>query len=847
MKSNRIRFLLLLAWLLPSLAAFSQVDTAFWFAVPKLCSHEHWPVKLVVTTFDEPATITVTKPAMGNQQVATFTVPANSSNAQVLVQDGNSFGGFECAHNAVSNYGLYIHSTTKVIAYIAVQRNNSEIYALKGKNGLGTQFFVTMQYQYDNGSATGFGYPQARNSVEVIATEDNTVVTITPSATCGNGTHPANVPFTVTLNKGQVYCFASDSQLGSNHLCGSIITSNKPVAVDVTDDSVTPHSTPNMTDNDGNGSADLVADQLVPEEWAGAEYIVIPSPTALANTAPGATGGTYYLDYAFIFALEDNTLVRIFTSTSPNNPVTYTMNRGDKQKYHFTNSNPVYIYATNETMDETKNIFVFQITGAGKEFGGTQLPSLQCTGSRAVGYCPLRCEMTDSWGNYHSKTLLLTLLCQSNYTPYFSINGNSNLITASDWHDVPSSNFKYCCKNVTSNFAPTATTMVPFRVTNSQGEFHMAMFDVNGSYDDCSISYFSEYAPSSSLSWNRTAMQTEYCEGDTIFFVIDTVDVGNLSFYGPNGYEDETEPAYMANAMPEHTGMFRVEGYDTRGCFPEALKDSIWIEVYPKKDTILRDTICLGAGYDRFGFVIEPERTNEPGLLCDSLRLQEEAHGCDSLVVLELVIRDNAFVELELTSCKEYTWNGRTYDNSGDYQQTLTDVHGCDSLVKLHLEIVEPSVEIITSGDFCESGQTVLTAVSDYMDFEWSTGATTPSIIATEPGLYSVTVTEGDCQAATRTTIPSCEFTLHMPNAITPSNRDGLNDYLCIPEYVQRFISDFDIEIYDRWGELIFKTNNIGFHWSGENAKVSEVYVYVIRVKNLDGKAFVYKGEVTVL
>ena len=844
MKSDRIRLLLLL-WLLPFSAIFAQVDTEFWFAVPKLCDHEHWPVRLVVTTFDEPATITVTKPAMGNATVATFTVPANSSSASVLVENQAGFAGFECAHNATSNYGLHIQSTTKVIAYVAVQRNNSEIYALKGKNGLGTQFLVTMQYQYDNGSATGSGYSQARNSVEVIATEDGTVVTITPSATCGNGSHQANVPFTVTLNKGQVYCFASDSQLGSGHLGGTVITSNKPVAVDVTDDSVTPHSTPNMTTDNGGGSADLVADQLVPEDWAGAEYIVIPSPSVLANTAPGATGGDYYLDYAFIYALEDNTVVRLFTLNNPNNPITYTMNRGDKQKYHFTNSNPIFIYATNETMDEMKKIFVFQITGAGKEFGGTQLPSLQCTGSRAVGYCPLQSEMTSP--SVHSKTLYLTLLCQSDFTSHFAINGNTNLITASDWHDVPASNFKYCCKDVTSSFAPTATTMVPFRVTNSQGEFHMAMFDVNGSYDDCSISYFSEYAPSSSLSWARASMQTEYCEGDTIFFLIDTVDVGNLTIYGPNGYADESGAAYMADAMPEHTGMFRLEGYDIRGCFPEALKDSIWIDVYPKKDTLLRDTICLGAGYDWFGFVIEPERTNEPGLLRDSLRLQEEAHGCDSLVVLELTIRDDASVEFELTACREYTWNGHTYENSGDYQQTLTDVHGCDSLVTLHLEIVEPSVEIVTSGDFCESGQTVLTAVSDYMNFEWSTGATTPSIIATAPGLYSVTVTEGDCQAATRTTIPSCEFTLHMPNAITPSNRDGLNDYLCIPEYVQRFISDFDIEIYDRWGELIFKTNNIGFHWSGENAKVSEVYVYVIRVKNLDGKAFVYKGEVTVL
>ena len=154
-----------------SLSVFAQVDTAFWFAVPKLCDHAHTPITLVVTTFDESATITVTKPAATTPAVAVFNVAANSSGTQVLVQNDAGLTNFECPHNTTSNYGLYIHSTAKVNAYVAVQQNNSEIYALKGKNGLGTDFFVTMQYQFDNGAGTGSGgYPQARNTAEIIAT-----------------------------------------------------------------------------------------------------------------------------------------------------------------------------------------------------------------------------------------------------------------------------------------------------------------------------------------------------------------------------------------------------------------------------------------------------------------------------------------------------------------------------------------------------------------------------------------------------------------------------------------------------------------------------------------------------
>ena len=114
-------------------------------------------------------------------------------------------------------------------------------------------------------------------------------------------------------------------------------------------------------------------------------------------------------------------------------------------------------------------------------------------------------------------------------------------------------------------------------------------------------------------------------------------------------------------------------------------------------------------------------------------------------------------------------------------------------------------------------------------------------------GRASLTVTEGECQASNHYTVPTCEFNIFMPNAITPSRSDGLNDYLFLPNYVHRFLTDFDIEIYNRWGELIYKTNDMNFKWYGEKTHVSDVYVWIIKVKNLDGKQFVYKGTVTVL
>lgn len=880
---------------------FGQIDTAFWFAVPHI-THDHAgrPIKLCVTTLGEQATVTVTKPASGNAVVGSFTVPANSSQSFQLVggnqNDLSNIAQFECNHNATSNYGLYIHSTAMVNAYIAVQNNNSEIYALKGGNALGTRFFIPMQYQYPNANA----YSDARNSVEVIATENNTSVTITPSYALYGGTHPANVPFTVNLNKGQVYSFASSSQTGANHLCGTIVTSTKPIVVDVSDDSATP-----------NGSnQDLVADQLVPEDYAGSEYIVIPSPAAANNTITGSGMS----DYAFVFALEDNTDVVVYSMNGSNLSQTeYTnLSRGDKRSYHFTNNNPIFIWARHFEDDGTvteKPVFVFQVTGAGNELGGTQLPHIRCTGSTAAAYMPL----AHPQGAAHVKHLFLTLICEEGFTGGFQINGVSS-IAASEWQSVPGSIFKYCRKDITN-----LATQQAIRVTNSLGKFHMGMIDYHqpGGYDDCSISYFSSYASGSHIRFDTLVTLHNYCEGDTILFAFDSVDANITRIQGPNDFELNQPPFRILNATPAESGVYSVVAEDSRLC-SSTMYDTVEITISPTVQETIYDTVCPGAGYSENGFQLTPGQTSAAGTVFDTLLLQSVSSGCDSLLILELNIRDSVKTQtvydsvcfgkeytgfnglfhfpsdsamqlhtlfdtvhltpmgpgcdslliLELTvrdsvrsefsktACNQYTWNGHTYVETGDYRQTLQDVNGCDSVVTLHLEIEIPEVAIVTSGeDFCEHGELILNAETDYEEYIWNTGETTPFITATHPGLYTVTVTEGECQASDHYTVPACEFTLYMPNSITPSRADGINDYLFVPDYVHRFVTDFDIEIFNRWGELVYKTNDINFRWDGnvdgngdaKRVHVSDTYVYIIRVKNLDGKPFVYKGTVTVL
>jgi len=95
---------------------------------------------------------------------------------------------------------------------------------------------------------------------------------------------------------------------------------------------------------------------------------------------------------------------------------------------------------------------------------------------------------------------------------------------------------------------------------------------------------------------------------------------------------------------------------------------------------------------------------------------------------------------------------------------------------------------------------------------------------------------------------------LFTPSAFTP-NEDGFNDYF-LPEGVYLNDQEFELSIYDRWGNLIYETNErfgayIGWDGranKGKNIAQQDVYVWVIRTKDLaDEKRHQYIGHVTLV
>lgn len=123
-----------------------------------------------------------------------------------------------------------------------------------------------------------------------------------------------------------------------------------------------------------------------------------------------------------------------------------------------------------------------------------------------------------------------------------------------------------------------------------------------------------------------------------------------------------------------------------------------------------------------------------------------------------------------------------------------------------------------------------LSASASNSSYNWQDGSTNASYNVTQPGTYMVTVSNACQELSDQIVIASesCDSCdVHFPNVFTP-NGDGINDYfevMCAAESAS-------IEIYDRWGALLFSTDRAANDfWAGRNfvgtALEAGVYYYV--------------------
>ena len=147
--------------------------------------------------------------------------------------------------------------------------------------------------------------------------------------------------------------------------------------------------------------------------------------------------------------------------------------------------------------------------------------------------------------------------------------------------------------------------------------------------------------------------------------------------------------------------------------------------------------------------------------------------------------------------------------------------------------LINPNPELVSEICFGQTSELNL-GEGEWNSYLWSTTNTSSSITVNISGEYAVEFSDSnECVQEIIFTVldkDDCEL-ITMPNVFTPNN-DLSNDFFIPIEY--EFISQSTIKIFNRWGAVVWNTNEIEKGWNGKhfNENCSEgVYFWLIDYK----------------
>jgi gliding motility-associated-like protein len=114
------------------------------------------------------------------------------------------------------------------------------------------------------------------------------------------------------------------------------------------------------------------------------------------------------------------------------------------------------------------------------------------------------------------------------------------------------------------------------------------------------------------------------------------------------------------------------------------------------------------------------------------------------------------------------------------------------------------------------------------LEYLWSDGSNTQSLFISDKGEYWVEVSNGSCiQRAYVKVEEACYPVIHVPNAFSPNN-DGDNDQF---QVFGTRLFNYRISIYNKWGNLVFVSNDINQSWDGIVAgDLGNIGSYIYRI-----------------
>ena len=327
----------------------------------------------------------------------------------------------------------------------------------------------------------------------------------------------------------------------------------------------------------------------------------------------------------------------------------------------------------------------------------------------------------------------------------------------------------------------------------------------------------------------RNTIDSERCSGDGF-----SIDVNGVLY-------DETNP------------IGREQMITNDGC------DSIItieLKFYLPTESLLQDIYCEG---DEFNISIGAE-TFDPNNL-SGIAVVQNAEGCDSTVTvdIELLNRSERREEFQICGGDEITVENKTYNGAGRDTLIYQNSVGCDSLYIIDIQEYEAIPNIRLPVDIVmnvnETYDIDIPLQEDYSILWNPANAVTCSNCPSTTILPDTTIRQieyivTDSNFCERAFILDIDYfcPIYIPNVIAPTSPNVENTGLKVFSTCD-LSENYELKVYNYWGELIFKTNDQDALWPAtyRGQPVNNgVYVYILDY-TFYGRDIKASGNITVM
>lgn len=317
--------------------------------------------------------------------------------------------------------------------------------------------------------------------------------------------------------------------------------------------------------------------------------------------------------------------------------------------------------------------------------------------------------------------------------------------------------------------------------------------------------------------------------------------------------------------------------------------------IAPQPATVLTDSICPGGGNELFLTAPDPGTylwstgsssqtitVNNPGTY--SVNIYQPGQICEDVYDFEVLsyapdpatqltdsICPGGLNQIPLSSPvggSDFLWStGSTapvlnVTNPGNYGlQVFQAGVSCHQLFNWNVQPMTPPAPISLLDSVCPGGRFPIELFADEPGtYSWNTGQTSQFIAVNDTGLYVVEIFSPglpcprtlEYTVIADTCITRPDLFLWIPNAFT-ANTDELNDYFLPIFSDPRLVAEYELLIFNRWGQKVFSTDDfnepwIANHQGGDFYVDHEIFVYIIEYRQIDvSERIRVRGHVAVI